>query len=437
VTGPMPNTVVILPNHYVRLLFLSLFLTYAFISGCSSSDDNNPASGSTPPPGGGNQSGGPFNQGRGFNDIVYSIAMVPDGSRDVFVGGVFTDYNGTPANHLIRLHPDGTVAQTFGTGFDRSVFVIAPARDGSGDLYALGDFTLFNGQTVSPIARLNPDGSLDGGFRPIFPSGFVPTKITPADDGSGDLYVVSVGPSPGLPGPGIDPTGPHQISRLNADGTSDPTFVVGTFAAGSVITNLVPAPGTGKVYVGGSLISYNGQQISSLVRLNPDGTIDSSFMTGSGIIFISGNIAAVEALASARDGTQDIYAGGRISIYNETPVPLGTIRIHGNGLLDSTFVPAVTMITYAIAPAEDGTGDLLVFGVGTTSVRFLRLDHTGAVVPTFQEPNLAFFTIFSIVPVLDGTRDLYIGGEGTLYNGAAVNHFARIHADGTLASIVN
>ena len=37
----------------------------------------------------------------------------------------FTNYNGTPANHLVRLHPDGTVAQTFGDGFDQYVGLIA------------------------------------------------------------------------------------------------------------------------------------------------------------------------------------------------------------------------------------------------------------------------------------------------------------------------
>jgi len=243
-----------------------------------------------------------FNQGRGFNDVVNSIVMVPDESGDVFVGGAFTDYDGTLANHLIRLHSNGAVTQTFGTGFDRPVSVVAPARDGSGDLYALGDFTVFNGQTVSHVARLNPDGSLDTGFRPSLTLGFEPSKILPADDGSADLYVISVGPSPGLPGAGIDPTGPLQVIRLNSDGTVDPAFAAATFAAGTQVTSLVPAPGTAKVYVGGS----------GVVRLNPDGTVDPTFKTRPEILnFIYGNIATIEALAPARDGTQDLYTGGR------------------------------------------------------------------------------------------------------------------------------
>jgi len=97
------------------------------------------------------------------------------------------------------------------------------------------------------------------------------------------------------------------------------------------------------------------------------------------------------------------------------------------------------MITYAIAPAEDGTGDVFVFGIPTTPARFLRLDHNGTVVPTFLEPSFgaeAFSLVFLIAPVLDGTNDLYRRGF-TTYNGVPVNHIARIHADGSLASVVN
>jgi hypothetical protein len=248
------------------------------------------------------------------------------------------------------------------------------------------------------------------------------------------VYVIAVGPSPGLPGPGIEPTGPHQIARLNSDGTVDPAFVPGTFGPGTVITSLVAAGGTAKVYVGGSLTQYNGQSLfKGLVRLDADGTLDSSFT--SDIAAIMGNIPAVEDLVPAHDGTQKLYAGGRLG---------ATIRILETGQRDSTFVQTLPMITYTIALADDDTDDVLVFGCCTTAdpntpVRLLRLNHNGAAVPTFHEPTFGptFFLNFSMIPVLDGSGDFYIGGELTNYNGAAVNHFARIHADGSLASVVN
>jgi hypothetical protein len=44
---------------------------------------------------------------------------------------------------------------------------------------------------------------------------------------------------------------------------------------------------------------------------------------------------------------------------------------------------------------------------------------------------------YAIVPILDGTRDVYIGGSFTMYDGVVVNHFARIHGDGELASMIS
>ena len=191
-------------------------------------------------------------------------------------------------------------------------------------------------------------------------------------------------------------------------------------------------------------VPTGGPQAGSLLRLNPDGSLDSTFATGTGVPGIAGT-TAVETIALATDGSGDIYGGGRIGRYNGTPVTLGSIRVHETGALDTTFAPTEPTITIAMAPAEDGTGDVFVSAYGRSApdlpVRFLRLDRTGAPAPAFHEPQLGEQTldplVLTIVPVLDGTRDMYIGGVFTTYNGVPVNHIARIHADGSLASVVN
>src|SRR5688572_29919376 len=102
----------------------------------------------------------PFNQGSGFNGVVNSIVLAQDGTGDIYVSGEFTAYKGTVANRLIRVHPDGTVAQTFGQveGFPH----LALAK--TGELYVRG-LTRFDGQPVPPLIRLTRTGSLDAGFR--------------------------------------------------------------------------------------------------------------------------------------------------------------------------------------------------------------------------------------------------------------------------------
>jgi len=382
-------------------------------------------------------------QGTGFNSDVRTIVMAQDGTHDLYVSGDFTTYNGTPAQHLIRLHPNGTVAQSYGQGFDEVVTFVALATDGSNALYASGPFTQFNGQPVPHVIRLTPAGLRDAAFQAASP-GFDFGLAAVPEDGTRDVYVIG----------GISRSRPEGnsglIARLNSDGTPDIMYPVvdfrtpGDTRGGATIGALAVPPGSGKLYVGGSMATYNGEEVGSFVRLNPDGTLDRSFGTNKTTPSTSTTI--VEAIAPARDGTGDVYAGGRINSYNDIPVNL-SLRAHENGELDTSFTPAVQLVPNVICPAQDGTGDVFLSGFAVTGgsgilFRLVRLDRTGALVSTFHEPTLGAEPpndayVLSIDPVLDGTRDLYIGGVFTTYNGVPVNHIARIHADGSLASVVN
>jgi hypothetical protein len=385
-------------------------------------------------------SGGAFTQGTGFNAIVRTVVMTQDGTQDLYVGGDFTTYNGTAANHLIRLHPDGTVANTFGQGFDQVILALALATDGSNALYAAGFFKQFNGQPAVPLIRLTAAGLQDATFQPTTLN-FTPIAIAVTEDGSRDIYVGG-NVNEGVPGTPVSANN-GRIARLNSDGTPDPLFSTGTGfpgapdGSGATVATIAVPPGSGKLYVGGSMFTYNGQPVSALVRLNPDGALDSTFMTGTGVPGFA-STTAVEVVTPARDGSGDVYAGGRIQVYNGTPVTLGTIRVHDNGALDSIFAPSRPLVPFAIAPAQDGSGDVLVGGFSpgvNIAIPLLRLARDGAAVSSFHEPTLDA-EILTIVPVRDGTNDFYIGGLFTLYNGVPVNHIARIHADGSLASVV-
>jgi hypothetical protein len=368
--------------------------------------------------------------------------MAQDGTHDLYVSGDFTTYNGTAANHLIRLHPNGSVAQTFGQGFDEVVTFVALASDSSNALYASGPFTQFNGQPVPHVIRLTPAGMRDAAFQATSP-GFDFGLAAIPEDGTRDVYVMG----------GISRSRPEGnsglIARLNPDGIPDSTYPVvdfrtpGDTRGAATIGALAVPPGSGKLYVGGSMATYNGEVVGSFVRLNADGTLDRTFPINTTSPSTSTTI--VEAIAPARDGSGDVYVGGRIASYNGTPVN-SSMRVHENGVLDTSYVQGTQLVPTVICPAQDGTGDVFLSGFTAASpnvvFRLLRLDRTGAVVSTFHEPTLGAQApndgwVLTVVPVLDGTRDLYIGGVFTTYNGVPVNHFARIHADGSLASVVN
>jgi hypothetical protein len=405
---------------WVRGLFCVILLV-----GCSGGD-NPPASSSSPPTTPGAPASGPFNQGTGFNGSVYKILLAEDGSGDIYVCGSFTSYNGSPASGLIRLHPDGSVANRF--DFDGNVGAIALTRTGGGELYVAGGgvdgpFSHLNGEPVPPLVRLTPSGALDPGFS--FTAQFAPSAssvsgaIAVAEDGSGDLYAVYIGPSVDCEQCGYA----FQIARLNADGSLDPAFSTRNGFPGGLIGALLPTS-NGKLYVGGSMSTYNGVSVPSLLRLNADGTPDPTFMADVGTM---GNVPAVVAMVPARDGTQDVYAG----------LWLGSIRVQPTGARDTAYEETVDLLTFAITPTGDGTNDVWVGGVSRGDNRHLkRVNRTGTVVSTFKEPDLDA-EVYTIVPILDGTRDFYIGGLFTTYNGIAVNHFARVHADGSQASVVS
>lgn len=365
-----------------------------------------------------------------FDGIVRSVRPIGDGSSDVYVAGDFTEYRGTPTHSLIRLHADGSVAMSFPEGFDQGVEALALANNGSGDLYAVGAFTQYNQQSAPHIVRLHADGSLDTGFQPFLGFDQPPLQVVPAEDGSGDIYL----------GGRFTSYNGLQVSRLvrvNADGSLDPSFVVGTGFEGPLdfpveVRALAAAP-NGKLYAGGAFSSYDGIPMNGLIRLNPDGRPDPTFITGTGIVTTAAG--GVQVIAPARDGTQDVYVGGQIETYNGQPVTSGLLRLNDTGGLDRLFIPS-TIFVFALAPLGDANGDVYVGGRGSSETgptdRFIRLRRDGALAADFQEPRLLAEGILTIALAEDGTGDVYVGGASTVYNDVLIQHLARVHADGRL-----
>ena len=75
--------------------------------------------------------------------------------------------------------------------------------------------------------------------------------------------------------------------------------------------NSLAAQYDGKIVLGGSFTSFNGETRNRLVRLTPDGSLDALFDTGTGF-----NAGSVNALYLTPNG--NIWAGGTFSSYNGT-----------------------------------------------------------------------------------------------------------------------
>ncbi|MCH8105087.1 MAG: delta-60 repeat domain-containing protein [Proteobacteria bacterium] len=88
--------------------------------------------------------------------------VATDGSGDVYVGGTFSDYNGTATKSIVRLNSDGSIDTGFvtGSGYTPTPRSIALATDGNGDVYMGGSFTHYNGSSVDFLTRLTAGGVL-------------------------------------------------------------------------------------------------------------------------------------------------------------------------------------------------------------------------------------------------------------------------------------
>jgi uncharacterized delta-60 repeat protein len=210
---------------------------------------------------------------------VNSITIQPDGK--ILVGGIFGGVNNTTQNNITRLNPDGSLDSSFniGTGFNSSVTSIAIQPDGK--ILAIGFFTSYNGTTQNYITRLNPDGSLDSSFNIGTGLNNLPHIITIQSDGK----ILVGGDFTSYNG-----TVQNRITRLNPDGSLDSSFNIGTGFDSRVVA-ILPHPND-IILVGGFFGSYNDVQFSNdvfgLIALNLDGSQDTSFYV-SGVYYSSGD----------------------------------------------------------------------------------------------------------------------------------------------------
>lgn len=367
------------------------------------------------------------NQIPSFNGTVLSISLSADGSKDVYVGGDFTTYNGAQANRIVRLNADGTIDQAFvgASGFDANVRSIVPAAAQSGNVYVGGDFTIYNGIQKARIVRLNANGTVDPSFATG--TGFDNTVniIAPAGDGSGALYVGGAFTT-------YNGRQANSLVRLNGDGTVDPAFVTGTGFDNPVFTIVPVGDGTGDIYVGGAFTLYKGIQAMRIVRLTSDGSVNFAFPTTTGFD------NTVQNMTLADDRSGNLYLGGDFTNYKGIRA-IGLARLNSSGVLDLSFVTGIGFnnTVFSVAPVGDGTGKLYAGGAftiynGAQSNEMVRLNQNGAKDLSFGTGAGFSDTVFKVVPVGDGSGDVYVGGQFTQYQLVQRGRFVRLNSTGAL-----
>jgi uncharacterized delta-60 repeat protein len=258
-----------------------------------------------------------FDAGTATNNDIYAMALQSDGK--IVIGGNFTQYNGVSRRRIARLNTDGSLDTSFaiGTGFSSTVWAVAVQEDGK--ILCGGEFTSYSGTQRTRIARLNTDGSLDITFSPSFNNTVYQIKLQ--EDGKS---IVAGGFTSG----GTQALG--RICRLTTNGTLDNTVFFGGGFNNDVIS--VDVDSDGKIVCGGFFTQYSGQSSNRISRLTDGDKLDNTFSIGSG--FTGGTGTPYVFDINSKNGKYVV--AGNFAAYNGVAIG-GFLRINNNGSLDTTF----------------------------------------------------------------------------------------------------
>lgn len=299
-----------------------------------------------------------------------------------------------------------------------------------GDSLELGG-TLYKNTTIS--------GTKDGTYDYTYPTSSFPECFNLSIDHTGNyIYFAS------LPGTSsIDGGTEKGMLKVNLfTNEIDNSFnaggigISGSINAGASasIRSITVDPITGKLYLAGSFTAYNNTSRRGLVRLNADGTLDESFNVGSGFSgFQQVNFTTTAVWGCFIDDNGKIFAFGSFSNYSGSSCA-GTIRINDNGTVDTSY--ASPGFNGVVTSARKAPGNK-IYCTGTFNNirnRILRLNNDGTVDTSFNVGAGANNTISINYPFnfdLDSSNRVVVVGNFTAYSGSAVNRIVRINPDGT------
>lgn len=318
--------------------------------------------------------------GPAIDGTVWSLLLLDDGR--LLLGGDFTTVGGQPRHGVALLTATGALDPSFGdagiaglTGQARGVTGLAVTADQ--DVYAVGDFTTVDGADEAFVTRLEPDGTRDPSFD-------APTMVAPQG-----LRAVVLPPGGGVVVAGtvteVSGVSRRGVARLGDDGTLDPSL--GDVAANAEVSALLVAD-DGALVLGGRFTQVGGVNRQAVARVDAAGALDETL----GQAFVHGNVVTL-----ARQADGELLIGGDF-IDVELRPQAGLARVHwqskpvggtpdptfdGDGVATSRFATGGE-VAYDVALQPDSA----VVSAGAVAGRggrfsVVRRDALGALDPSF------------------------------------------------------
>lgn len=367
-----------------------------------------------------------FNVGTGFNYPVNNAYFFAN--NKILIVGRFTKYNEQAVNYITKLNTDGLRDLSYNNicvGFDGQIKTTALQADGK--ILVSGDFNSYNGITKPKIIRLNVNGNIDNTFNidsvlallDFYDNTHLSSINTIVVQPNGKILLGGEFYSYSTSNPIF------RIIRLNSDGTIDNSFSSGTnFNAGFNNTvNKIAFLANGKILIGGNFNRYNNVGCSSLVRLNADGSLDNTFLSAH--IGNSNGNDYIRDIVVQND--EKILLLGNFKSYLSSSTP-NLIRLNPNGSRDTTFNVSLNLsvTAYGNIFLQQNSKIILsnVYSNPNAISGSVRLNTDGTL-------DSSFTTDYNVTGIQADDK-MFIDGfnNGSPFN-LLISNYRRINSDGT------
>jgi uncharacterized delta-60 repeat protein len=334
--------------------------------------------------------------------------ITPLGDGRIIVLGNFAQPAGGYGQQFVRLNRDGSLDPTYNSPVLGGGSVNCCALQPDGKLLVGGYAISSLGNFFGNLIRFNQNGSLDTSFSSSLNNGG-PSAAFLALQADGKILVIGM---------------TSTFFRLNADGSPDSSFV--PFPNGPVSDFLLQSDG--KVWICGSFTQVNGTAEPGLARLNADGSLDTNLVTGVSISPFSPPDFPHMLLQS--DGK--LLVEGWLQTSSQS-YSFMLVRLNVDGSVDSSFA---TNYTGGSGPGGPGLRAIQADNkvlLAKTDDSLTRLNADGTPDSTFNAGTGATNGFYAALTV-DADGSILVGGTFSFMNGIPRPGLARLANDGASAA---
>jgi uncharacterized delta-60 repeat protein len=321
-----------------------------------------------------------------------------------------------------------TPPQTLFNNIVRSTLV-----DSSGRVYVIGDFTSYSSNTSKYIARLNSNGNYDSTYLASRGSdGSIHTGTTASFNSAplafvkqSDDKIIVIGNFTSFRNVSVT-----RIVRINTDGSRDTSFssssINANFSTTYPIKNFI-IHDSGSTWIVGSFTNR-------IVKLQSSGLVDATFNVGAGI-------GTITPWCLHRQSDGKIIVGGSSGLGQYASFPVGNVfRINSNGTRDTGFNSAPYFANGDIfVIKQQSDGKVIIAGKYTqfaaqTQYSISRLTSTGVLDTTFISPFSATSNAEIYDMSVQSDNKIIIVGKFTIQSGTTIlaQNIARLNPNGSI-----